>query len=328
MFGFVFCQYFPDYIQDISDEEVLYGGGKGYVAVIRREFSSTEFKIRLFWTNLKNRITAFSTSRWRFVPPLLLVLVASLMIPLDVQCHMFTPNVEFYTDIENVVEPSYFLSIESEGRGYNIEPSVEVTFEKLACDMVKINRGIFDQLDILAVPLPSHCLRSDVVVNHYRSRAYNPTILQVVYPESLKDNVTITPIPVDSDPDKLQIQFMTEDERSFNFTMNYLAITDIDNVYVYSEKVRGEVFNATHDLWIQEFRIINQNDFVIYLQDLSYDMLMFEDVDRDSITLQYNKNVIDYATPVSDLYRNLHLYVGNGQTVTITLSYLSTNKFP
>jgi hypothetical protein len=327
MFGFVFCQYFPDYIQDLSNEELLYGGSKGYVEAIRREFSPNLHKLLLFWTKMKNQIINFSKSKWRISLPIVLILFAISIIPLDVHYHMFTPNVEFYTDVENVIEPSYFLSIESSGRGYNLEPSVEVNFEKVTCDMVKINRGIVDQLGVLSIPLPSHCLRSDVVVKHYQSRDYSPNVLRVVYPESLEDNVTITPIPVDSSPDKLQVQFMTED-KPFNFTMSYIASTDVDDVYVYAEKVRGEVFNATHDRWIQEFRITNQNDFVIYLQDLSYDMLMFEDVDRDSITLQYNENVIDYVNLVSDLYRNLHLYVGNGQTVTIIISYLSTNKFP
>jgi len=327
-FGLSFCMVFPNYIQNVYDEELLYGGSRGYVEVIRKELSPNWRRILLFWANLKNQFIKFSKSKWRVLPLIVLISVPLSIIPIDLQFHVFTPKVEFYTDIENVVEPSYFLSIESAGRGYNVEPSVEVNFEKIACDRVQINRGTFDLLDVLSIPLPSHCLRSDVVVKHYQSRDYSPNVLRVVYPESLEDNVTITPIPVDSDPDKLQVQFMTEDEKSFNFTMSYLTNTDVDNVYVYAEKVRGEVFNATHDKWIQEFRITNQNDFVIYLQELSYDMLIFEDVDRDSITLEYNENVIDYVNPVSDLYRNLHLYVGKGQTVTITLSYLSTNKFP
>ena len=271
----------------------------------------------------------FSKSRWRFLPPIVLMFVALSIIPLDAQRHIFTPNLDYYTDIDNVVEPTHFLSIVLYGRGYNLEPNVEVNFEKIACDMVQINRGTVDLLDVLAIPLPSHCLRNDIVVKNFHSRAYNPNLLRVVFPESLEDNVTITPIPVDSNPNTLQVQFMTKSEKSFNFTMSYLVSTVVDNVHVLPEKVRGEVFNATHDMWIQEFRIINQNDsFDIFLQELSYDMLIYEDVDRDSITLDYNGTIIDYVNPVRDLFRNLHLYIGKGQTVTLTLSYLSTNKFP
>lgn len=326
-FGLSFCLLFPNYIQNVYDSELLYGG-KGYTEIIRREIPSTERRIRLFWANLKNRFITFSKSRWRFLLPILLVLFAGLIIPLDVQFQVFTPKVEFSTDIDNVVEPSYFLSIESSCRGYNAEPNVKVNFETIACDMVEINRGVVDQLDVLSIPLPSHCIRNDVDVSDFHSTSYSPNILQVVYPESLEENVTITPVPIDSTPDKLQVQFMTEYEKSFNFTMSYLTSTDVNGVYVYAEKVRGENFNATHDRWIQEYRIINQNDFDIYLQELSYDRLCFEEVDKESITLEYNENVIDYVNPVSDIYRNLHLYIGKGKTVTLTISFLSTNKFP
>ncbi|MCW4016637.1 MAG: hypothetical protein NWF06_09735 [Candidatus Bathyarchaeota archaeon] len=326
MFGFCFCLLFPNYIQNVYDSELLYGG-KGYAEIIRREIPSTERRFRLFWASLKNRFIAFSKLRWRFLLPLLLVVFAGSIIPLDDQFHVFTPNVEFSTDIDDVIDPSYFLSIDLSGRGYNVEPHVDVTYEKIACDLVQINRGIADQLDTLSIKLPSHCLRSDVVVKHYQSRAYSPSVLRVVYPEALDDNLTITPIPVNSDPNKLQVQFMTN-EKSFNFTMSYLVNTDLDNVYVYAEKVRGEFFNETHDRWIQEFRIINQNDFDICLQEIGYDMLIFEEVDKDSITLEYNENVIDYVNPVSYLYRNLQLSIGKGQIATVTISFLSTNKFP
>ncbi len=329
MFGFVFCLFFPDYIQDLSDEELLYGGSKGYVEVIRREIPPTWHRILLYWANLKNQILKFSKSRWRILPPIVFLLFALSIIPLDTHFHIFTPSVEFHTNIDDVSEPRFFLSIESFCRGYNLEPSVEITFEKIAYDMVQINRGTVDQLDVLTIPLPSHCLRSNIDVSNFHSTSYQPNLLRVVIPESLEDIVTITPIPVDSNPNKLQVQFMAMSEKSFNFTMSYLVSTVVDNVYVYPEKVRGEVFNVTHDLWIQEFRIINQNDsFDVFLQDFSYDMLMVEDVDRESITLEYNGAVIDYVNPVSDLFRGLHLYVGKGQTVILTLSYLSTNKFP
>lgn len=328
MFGFVFCMFFSDYIQDLSNEELLYGGSKGYVEVIRRDFSPNWSRILLFWGNLKNQILKFSKSRRRVLLPIVLILVALSIIPLDIQFHVFTPNVEFYTDIENVVEPTHFLSIVSSGRGYNKEPKVDVKFERIAYDMVQINRGTVDLLDVLAIPLPSHCLRSDIVVKHFHSRPYNPNRLWVVFPESLEDNVTITPIPVDSNPDKLQVQFMTMSEKSFNFTMSYLVSTVVDNVHVLPEKVRGEVFNATHDMWIQKFRIINQNDsFDIVLQELSYDMLGYADVDRDSITLECNGTIID-ANPPSHLFKGLYVDIEKGQTVTLTLSYLSTNKFP
>ncbi|WGM89562.1 MAG: hypothetical protein NUK63_00090 [Candidatus Bathyarchaeum tardum] len=326
-FGFSFCLLFPNYIQNVYDSELLYGG-KGYTEIIRREIPPTERRFRLFLANQKNRFKTISKSKRRFLLPILLFSIVGLIIPLDAQYKLFTPNVEFSTDLDNFGEQRYFMTLELSGRGYNLEPKVEVNFEKIACDSVQINRGIFDQLDVFSIPIPTHCLRNDVVIRHYESIDYRPDVLRIVYPESLAKNISITPVPIDSDPKKLQIQFNTENEKSFNFTMRYLASTDVDNVNIKAENVRGEVYNSTHDRWIQDFQISNLNNFDISLEKLSYDQLIYADVDRESITLEYNGNVIDYVNPINEVYNNLHLYVGKEKTFTFRISFLSTNKFP
>ncbi|MBN2260219.1 MAG: hypothetical protein JW702_06725 [Clostridiales bacterium] len=322
----VFCFIFPDYLEDaIKNESNI--KGKGYSEHIWDKHSLEEIREFYSLRKFKKRAVSFSKSKKLFLPTIISVIIAGIFIPLDINYHFFTPNIETSTNSENF-DAIYFLSIESFFSFYNSKPEFNIEVEKTTYDHVKIDRGTFDLLDTIIYPIPSRCLRNQVFVGNFPSTNYFPSSLRVIYSKDFEDNVTISAIPTDSTPENLKIGFITKNQKNLNFTMEYFTNTTLKNVEVNAMKLRGDVYNSTHDRWIQEYQIINNEEFHIYLQKLSYDQLIYESTEKNTSVFEFNGNIVEYVTPISDTYSGLYLTIGKGKTATVSISFLSTNKFP
>lgn len=326
-FGWLFCTFFPIYIQNAYDEELSYRG-IGYTSVVRRKIGKLERTLLQFSAKLIDKTRRFSSSKKRFIPSVIILFVVFSIIPLDSYLNIFTPKLKYYYDVDIPTEQHY-LSVHSSCNGYNEQPDFSAEFQKTTADTIQIAHGNYDPFNELLIPIPENCLGKEVKIGHYYEILQDPNQVKVVFSEDLQNNVVISPLPENSNPTRLRVNYEKLGKQDFNLTLFYLENTIIENIQVLPEKVVGIEFNATYDTWIQEFQIINLNEaFDIRLREFSYDRLNFDEVDENSITLYWNGNEIEYAEPVLGCFRNLNCYILRDQTANLTLSFLSTNKFP
>jgi hypothetical protein len=157
--GLAFCHFFQFFTEAIYEEEKMYGG-RGYIFIAKRP-SKLNRRFFLFITNMRNRISRFPKSKWRFVPVLLGVIIISAIIPLDSYLNVFTPRVNYLANV-NDPEKLVYVSLGAQFLGYNEKPTVYANFSRTTCGIYAVTSHSYDRFGVLVTPLPSQCLGQEV----------------------------------------------------------------------------------------------------------------------------------------------------------------------
>lgn len=326
VFGCLFCLFFQLFTESAYEEEKIYGG-RGYTFVARKHYSKMNRRLFLFCLNARNMISRFLESNWRFVPILIVIMSIAVIIPLDLVFTFFTPKVNSHFDVTDPHRLVY-VSLTAQFRDYNETPIVYINFSRTTLDMYEIVSSKYDRLGSLTIPLEPQYMGQYVMVGHYRQYYNEPKGLLVISDYSLGNNVTLTPLPTPSDAKTLQINYEKMKGQSFNITLIYWKNIANSSVFVTPSQLRGVYLNATYDVWIQEFKIVNSSEESIYLYEMRYDRLSFSEANRDSVQAFWNGTKIEPITTFENSLRFSPFEIKPNQTAAFTIQFLSTNKFP
>jgi hypothetical protein len=323
--GLVFCHFFQFFTEGIYEEERIYGG-RGYIFIAKRP-SELNRRFFLYITNMRNRISRFLKSRWRFIPVLVGIIIIAAIIPLDSYFNVFTPRVNYLANV-NDPEKLVYVSLGAIFLEYNEKPTVYANFSKTTCDIYAVTSPNYDRLGVLVIPLPSQCLGQEVKTGYFRQSYNQPQDLWATTDYSLKDNLSLTAVPSASNAADLQINYEKMKGQSFNVTLIYWQNMINDSMIILPSESKGVPFNETYDRWIQEFQIVNNSNESIYLYELQYDRLNFEATDKDTVEVIWNGTKMEPIIVIQDLVKFSPLEIKQHTNGTLQIDFLSTNKFP
>jgi len=324
--GLTFCLYFQSFTEGIYEEERIYGG-RGYIFIAKHP-SELSRRFFLYMTNMRNSISRFLKSKWRFVPVLVGLIIVFAIIPLDSHFSVFIPRVDYLANVNDPAK-SVYVSLGAQCLGYNEKPAVYANFSRTTCDIYAVTSHDYDRFGILVMPLPSQCLGKEVKTGYFRQYYSQPT--QDVWAISdylLKDNLSLTAVPSASDSGALQINYGKMKGQSFNVTLIYWQDMTNDSIMILPSKLEGVPFNETYDRWIQEFQIVNKSNESVYLYNVQYDRLSFDEADKGSVEVIWNGNKVEPIILFLNTVQFSPLEIKQQTNGILRIDFLSTNKFP
>lgn len=250
-----------------------------------------------------------------------------MIIPLDSVYTVFIPRLKYHADV-NDPQRVVYMSLNAEFLGYNQKPAFYVNFSRTTCDIIEVISGKYDRFGNLTVPFKLQCLGKYVNVGYYRQSYYDPQALWAILDYNLENNVTASPTPSASEAKALQISYENMIGQSFNVTLIYRQNMSNDSVTILSSESRGVCFNETYDLWIQGFQIVNNSNESVYLNEIRYDRLIFQETNKDTTEVFWNGTKIGFANVLHDLVKFSPLEIRQNEEVTVAIQFLSTNRFP
>ena len=197
--------------------------------------------------------------------------------------------------------------------------------------------GSCDQAGRVFIPTPQ---KSEGVIGEQGILDPSEHKLEVIIDKKLLDYVSIEFLPSKNNISGILVDYQGMKGTTFNVTLsywtriNYWEERDSLGIYIFPYALRGKEYNETHDIWVQEFLIVNNGAQMVNFYELKYDRLDCEEAVKESITISWNN--LEIKEPNFHLIRPANiiklpvwctLYSPN-EKANLTLSFLSTNKFP
>lgn len=323
--GFIFSYYFKEFTIRALYEETLYGNSEYYFpASNRMNEKQRQFRRNIFYykVTLKNSFRRIFNSR-KSLLIFTLFLIPIIIIGIDAQVGIFTPNISF---IDNVVvrypENNLLLNIQIMPNS-NL-PQVVLNGSKLAYTSIVIRSGSINQLDSVNVLLSNYLesRKLNVVNSHSEITSWDELEAFAPYPFNKELSIEVL-----NNANGLQINYSKKANQSFNVTLAYWVNADIDRISVNTKPINCISFNETFYKWTYSFQISNNQDTYYTLRELQFDQWLFNDVNETIAGLTIDGNKIDYLR----IYENVMSLdfpqnIKAGQTVSIEVTYLSQDK--